>query len=90
MLLRLICLIRRHHEYRIRDASGRAFLECNRCGHCSPGWEHGVRPRPTGTPAFRVELGDASDLELARHLDLPPRQDVRPAPAADFRLLLDH
>ena len=39
MLKRLTCLLSGEHDYRMRERDGRVFLECQRCGGKSPGWE---------------------------------------------------
>jgi hypothetical protein len=70
MLARLVCLFRRHHDYRLRGASGRVFLECDHCGLRSPGWETGrfatpIQPAP---PDLRLLLDDSGVV--------PPLTDI--------------
>ena len=91
MLARLVCLFRRHHDYRLRGASGRVFLECDHCGIRSPGWETGrlAEPIPLPPPDLRL-LFDESDT-TSPLTDLP-RQSSRRFPVRytnEFRLHLD-
>ena len=91
MLARLVCLFRRHHDYRLRGASGRVFLECDHCGLRSPGWETGrlASPIPLATPDLRLLLDDSGVIPPLPDL---PRGSSSLFPViynSEFRLRLD-
>ena len=75
MLGRLVCLVRRQHDYRLREGGGRVYLHCRRCGVRTPGWETSPRVRviPTQPPPLRQQLADV---------------EPRPSTDASLRLLL--
>ena len=60
MLDRLVCLVRRQHDYRLCEGGGRVYLHCRRCGVRTPGWETSPRVRviPTQPPPLRLLLAD--------------------------------
>ncbi len=91
MLARLVCLFRRHHDYRLRGASGRVFLECDHCGLRSPGWETGrlATPIPLAPPDLRLLLDDSGVIPPLTDL---PRESLSRFPVGytnEFRLHLD-
>ena len=63
MLARLVCFVRRQHDYRLSQGGGRLYLSCHRCGSRTPGWETHSRPRVTTSrpEPLRLLLAD-SDL----------------------------
>ena len=75
MLHRLICLLRRQHDYSLKEGHGHVFLFCRRCGVRTPGWET--------SPRFRV-VEPASEPRQATRSDpwakLPFRQVSQPNP----------
>lgn len=94
MFERLLCFIRRRHEYRFRSENGLAFLMCEHCGFRSSGWETGPAPIPTpSAPSLRLLLGDPSEVTPNTPLVTPPADTSRGQRMADksrdFRLLFD-
>ena len=92
MFERLVCLVRRQHDYRLREGGGCVYLHCRRCGVRTPGFEASprVRVRPTQPPPLRLLLADVEQPPLA---DVPLRlllADTEPQTVADLspRLLL--
>jgi len=91
MLAWLDCLFWRYHDYRLRGASGRVFLECDHCGLRSPGWETGrlASPIPLATPDLRLLLDDSGVIPPLPDL---PRGSSSLFPViynSEFRLRLD-
>ena len=93
MFDRLVCLVRRQHDYRLREGGGRVYLHCRRCGVRTRGWETSTRVRviPTQPPPLRLLLAD----EPPPIADVPLRlllADAEPRTSADFspRLRLDN
>ena len=90
MFARLVCLVRREHDYRLREGDGRVYLHCRRCGVRTPGWETSPRVRviPTQPPPLRLLL---EDVAPPRPTGAPLRlllADNEPEVADDLRLLL--
>ena len=69
MLLRLICFIRRRHNYRLRGRDGRMFMECGDCGYRSHGLEMGPKARPLAQQSTKLRLW------LDDAVSLPPAAD---------------
>ena len=67
MFDRLVCLVRRQHDYRLSEGGGRVYLHCRRCGVRTPGWETSPRVRviPTQPPPLRLQLADTEPLPIA-------------------------
>ena len=86
MFDRLVCLVRRQHDYRLSQGGGRVYLHCRRCGARTPGWETSPRVRviPTQPPPLRLLLADAKPPPIA---DMPLRlvlADTEPRTSADL------
>jgi hypothetical protein len=66
MFDRLVCLVRRQHDYHLSEGGGRVYLHCRRCGVRTPGWETSPRVRvlPAQAPVLRLLLDDA-ELPIA-------------------------
>jgi hypothetical protein len=93
MFVRLTCLIRRRHRYRLRGLDGRVFMECAECGHRTQGWEMGPKAKPISDGAsasFRLWLDDTELLPSSEEVDETPESLrallVRPD---ELRLQLD-
>ena len=85
MLHRLICLLRRQHDYSLKEGHGHVFLFCRRCGVRTPGWET--------SPRFRV-VEPASEPRQATRSDpwaaaVPPGEPAESAGFPELRLILD-
>ena len=86
MFDRLVCLIRRQHDYRLSQGGGRVYLHCRQCGVRTPGWETSPRVRviPTQPPPPRLLLADAAPPPIA---NVPLRlllADIEPETSADL------
>ena len=92
MWVRLTCLLRRRHHYRLRMSEGRMYMQCLDCGSRSQGWEMGPKARPLiprrdRTPSFRLLLDDVP-LEPVPDSTLDS-VGVPPRPADELRFQLD-
>jgi hypothetical protein len=98
MLARLVCFVRRQHDYRLSQGGGRLYLSCYRCGSRTPGWETHSRPRvnPSRSEPLRLlledsELNGESDTTPtnARPSDFKPTLPVALGASTSFRLSLE-
>lgn len=85
MLHRLVCLLRRQHDYALREGHGRIFLHCRRCGVRTSGWETSSRLRVVEPAPERQDSLD--DFAAA----VSPSDELieRPGALSPLRLLLD-
>ena len=93
MLERVLCLVRRRHENRLRSEGGWTFLVCEYCGHRSAGWETGAPPAARSRPdSLRLLFGDGDGGDWVDASTLTPltrvEADYREYPES-FRLLFD-
>lgn len=87
MLERLLCLVRRQHENRLRSEGGLAFLVCEYCGYRSAGWETGQPPTAKSRPdSLRLLFGDGDEGEW---VDTSAIGAVSTHYSESFRLLFD-
>lgn len=98
MLARLVCFVRRQHDYRLSQGEGRLYLSCHRCGSRTPGWETHSRPRvtPSRPEPLRLllagpELSEESDTRPINVLpsDSKPTLVVALGSSGPFRLSLE-
>ena len=89
MLDRLVCLLRRQHDYALREGGGRVYLLCRRCGVRTPGWETSPRIRaiPTGPPPLQILL-DKADAGPDGVLPLD-ETDEQTRTYSDLRIVFD-
>ena len=85
MLLRLVCLFRRQHDYALREGHGRVFLRCRRCGVRTPGWE--TSPTLRVVEPVPARQGSLDDPAAAVSPSNEPIE--RPGALSPLRLLLD-
>ena len=80
MLERLVCLVRRSHNYAVRRKDGQMYLLCRRCSVQTPGWDVGAqaryKPAQPAQPPLRLLL-DATGPQLIPelHPELIPKSD---------------
>ena len=85
MFHRLVCLLRRQHDYALREGHGRVFLHCRRCGVRTPGWETSPKLRVVEPTLDRQGSLDDSAAAISPSADLIER----PGAFSTLRLLLD-
>ena len=57
MFERIACLVRRTHDYRLQRERDHLFLQCRRCGACTPGWDLDAEGSIVAAPATSPGLG---------------------------------
>lgn len=95
MFVRLTCIIKRRHSYRLRSLDGRVFMECADCGNRTRGWEMGPKARPLQPDSFselRLWLDDTAPLPSVTEIDVGEAIRSLPVPvprSRELRLHLD-